>query len=110
MCGIGCVLEDSSTAAKQAAEELVACIRPRGPDHSACVVREDGALALCAAVLHMRGERMALQPAEDAAGNFLLWNGEVRGLSAMLLSHGAGFVRNMQRRWSTSQITSVVPA
>lgn len=31
-----------------------------------------------AAVLHLRGEQMCAQPAGDADGNVLLWNGEVR--------------------------------
>lgn len=35
-------------------------------------------LHLIAAVLHLRGESLCAQPAEDACGNVLLWNGEVR--------------------------------
>ena len=35
-------------------------------------------LHLIAAVLHLRGEQLCAQPAEDAHGNILLWNGEVR--------------------------------
>lgn len=31
-----------------------------------------------AAVLHLRGDVMCAQPAEDENGNVLLWNGEVR--------------------------------
>ncbi|CAN0376837.1 unnamed protein product [Scytosiphon promiscuus] len=31
-----------------------------------------------AAVLHLRGEHLCPQPAEDAGGNILLWNGEVQ--------------------------------
>ena len=34
-------------------------------------------LHLIAAVLHLRGEKLCAQPAEDAHGNVLLWNGEV---------------------------------
>lgn len=34
-------------------------------------------LHLLAAVLHLRGDRLCAQPAEDAHGNVLLWNGEV---------------------------------
>lgn len=30
-----------------------------------------------AAVLHLRGEQLCAQPAGDAHGNVLLWNGEV---------------------------------
>lgn len=39
---------------------------------------------LIAAVLHLRGEKLCAQPAEDAHGNILLWNGEVCGVASFV--------------------------
>lgn len=36
---------------------------------------------MCSAVLHLRGEQMAVQPAVDASDNVLCWNGEVFGMA-----------------------------
>ncbi|OQR88312.1 asparagine synthetase domain-containing protein [Achlya hypogyna] len=85
MCGIAAVAGPTATAEAPAVrsmrEALVAAINRRGPDHCASVRPScgDTFVELSAAVLHLRGGTMAQQPAMDASGNVLLWNGEVFG-------------------------------
>lgn len=85
MCGVGLFLHrvtaatagQESTAAVASLEEAIA---PRGPDQQGNMVLALGnewSLVLLASVLHMRGPCICSQPAQDASGNVLLWNGEV---------------------------------
>lgn len=92
MCGIALVLEalqqhqaPSSSFGAAFEQEIARQLARRGPDHSAQVPLLDGAEApdarwscvAFAAVLHLRGDRLAPQPAVDPRGNALCWNGEV---------------------------------
>jgi len=52
-------------------------LQRRGPDQQADLVVGAGRIHLGASVLHMRGGSLEPQPLRDAAGNVLLWNGEV---------------------------------
>lgn len=68
--------------ARALAPEIARRLRQRGPDHQAerhLATASGWALALHAAVLHLRGPRLVAQPVEDRAGNVLCWNGEVFG-------------------------------
>ncbi len=82
MCGIALLLHHPTVAAtaQQWTGALEAAIAPRGPDqqgHMTLALDHDWKLILLASVLHMRGLQLCPQPAQDEAGNVLLWNGEV---------------------------------
>ena len=82
MCGIALLLQQHRTTAatEWTVGALEAAIAPRGPDQQGRVtlaLDHDWSLVLLASVLHMRGPRLCPQPAQDEAGNVLLWNGEV---------------------------------
>jgi asparagine synthetase B (glutamine-hydrolysing) len=54
----------------------------RGPDKSKDVkidIAEHLSAVITGHVLHLRGDEMAVQPAQDSQGNLLLWNGEIFG-------------------------------
>eukprot|EP00004_Rigifila_ramosa_P016381 TRINITY_DN3886_c0_g1_i1.p1 TRINITY_DN3886_c0_g1~~TRINITY_DN3886_c0_g1_i1.p1 ORF type:complete len:677 (-),score=108.94 TRINITY_DN3886_c0_g1_i1:91-2121(-) len=74
-CGILCFVGDPNPEL-EAALELV---QRRGPDASnrLLIPTPAGPLHLCAATLFLRGDVPTPQPLQDAAGNVLLWNGEI---------------------------------
>ncbi|CAN0513855.1 unnamed protein product [Ectocarpus sp. 12 AP-2014] len=79
MCGIGFLL-GAGPPEQSELESYIGALRRRGPDANkqTTIDLEAGwTLHLMAAVLHLRGEELCAQPAEDAHGNVLLWNGEV---------------------------------
>ncbi|CAM9789093.1 unnamed protein product [Scytosiphon promiscuus] len=79
MCGIGFIL-GVCPAGQSDLERCIGALRRRGPDAGKQTVvdlEEGRTLHLMAAVLHLRGEHLCPQPAEDVDGNVLLWNGEV---------------------------------
>ncbi|CBJ28319.1 conserved unknown protein [Ectocarpus siliculosus] len=79
MCGIGFLL-GAGPPEQSELESYIGALRRRGPDadKQTTIDLEGGwTLHLMAAVLHLRGEELCAQPAEDAHGNVLLWNGEV---------------------------------
>ena len=82
-----------------AVRELVPVIARRGPDGQLSC--EDpawrGRLWMHAAVLHLRGEVMCGQPARDAAGNALCWNGQVFGGSVPVASSESDTARVLAR-------------
>ena len=85
MCGIGCVLVDSSIPASDSSirSDVVACldisdiIKSRGPNSSSSITSADKSLWFTASVLHIQGCTPTDQPYTDDNGNVLLWNGEV---------------------------------
>ncbi|CAN0330863.1 unnamed protein product [Ectocarpus sp. 12 AP-2014] len=80
MCGIGFLL-GAGPPEQSELESYIGALRRRGPDadKQTTIDLEGGwTLHLMAAVLHLRGEELCGQPAEDAHGNVLLWNGEAR--------------------------------
>lgn len=79
MCGIFCQLAPPSAGAEPH-RRLRDNLRRRGPDSGRdAAFAGAGYRCVCSAhVLHMRGA-LTLQPLRDAAGNALLWNGEVFG-------------------------------
>ncbi|CAM9967587.1 unnamed protein product, partial [Ectocarpus sp. 8 AP-2014] len=80
MCGIGFLL-GAGPPEQCELESYIGALRRRGPDadKQTTIDLEGGwTLHLMAAVLHLRGEELCAQPAEDAHGNVLLWNGEAR--------------------------------
>ncbi len=91
MCGIRAVaMPGRSAGVLHRLEQPAEPLRRRGPDHQSDALvggrgyahaADDGyaAVALSAAVLHMRGESLTPQPHRDAHGNALLFNGEVFG-------------------------------
>lgn len=88
MCGIAALLGCSACGGGDggniaaAAARLLPALRRRGPDGVATRTVEcgDGVEAtLLAAVLQLRGEEGAAQPAVSPAGDVLVWNGEVFG-------------------------------
>eukprot|EP00903_Cladosiphon_okamuranus_P015321 g14154.t1 len=79
MCGIGFLLE-ACPADQSELGNYISALRRRGPDadkQTDIKLQGGRRLHLIAAVLHLRGDRLCAQPAEDAHGNVLLWNGEV---------------------------------
>ena len=87
MCGIGVVLYHSRTAEAAGSATTgipVHALQRRGPDAQGELVvgrlEVSGyALRLSAAVLPLRGRACQPQPLQSAAGDVLLWNGEVFG-------------------------------
>mmetsp|Transcript_16726 Transcript_16726/g.54282 ORF Transcript_16726/g.54282 Transcript_16726/m.54282 type:complete len:273 (+) Transcript_16726:86-904(+) len=87
MCGIGVVLYHSRTAEAAGSATTgipVHALQRRGPDAQGELVvgrlEVSGyELRLTAAVLHLRGRACQPQPLQSAAGDVLLWNGEVFG-------------------------------
>ncbi|XP_032423823.1 asparagine synthetase domain-containing protein 1 [Xiphophorus hellerii] len=81
MCGIFCLLSRSA-APEEWDQAVLEALQRRGPDSSRDVSvagTDSGYRCLFSAhVLHMRGLHTP-QPLRDAAGNILLWNGEVFG-------------------------------
>ena len=75
MCGIAWA-RSSSALGPAGEKELCELLRRRGPDFQRIV--DAGELGVFyAAVLHLRGAEPCAQPAEDAEGNILCFNGEV---------------------------------
>ncbi|NWH21826.1 ASND1 protein, partial [Grus americana] len=82
MCGICCIV----TLCSQHAicdffnEDILCCLRRRGPDSSQQLIKTDSDLSykclFSGHVLHLRGP-MTPQPLEDANNNIFLWNGEI---------------------------------
>jgi asparagine synthetase B (glutamine-hydrolysing) len=94
MCGIAVTItsggatttKDQASLAQDAlTTQTLAALYNRGPDVAGHVDVDvgdggDTSLKLYATVLHMRGGAQATpQPLQDAAGNVLVWNGEVFG-------------------------------
>ncbi|XP_014858634.1 PREDICTED: asparagine synthetase domain-containing protein 1 [Poecilia mexicana] len=81
MCGIFCLLSRSA-APEERDQVVLEPLQRRGPDSSRdlSVTGTDSSYRclLSAHVLHMRG-LLTPQPLQDAAGNVLLWNGEIFG-------------------------------
>jgi asparagine synthetase B (glutamine-hydrolysing) len=85
MCGIGCIIAADGPAGICSCpcgidkEACLLALQRRGPDRtdSVDVSLPCSSLLLMSSVLHLRGTEMCAQPAQDAAGNVLLWNGEV---------------------------------
>ncbi|XP_043986672.1 asparagine synthetase domain-containing protein 1 [Gambusia affinis] len=79
MCGIFCLLSRSA-APEEWDQAVLEALQRRGPDSSRDVSvtgTDSGYRCLFSAhVLHMRG-LLTPQPWRDAAGNILLWNGEI---------------------------------
>ncbi|XP_052280392.1 asparagine synthetase domain-containing protein 1-like isoform X2 [Dreissena polymorpha] len=78
MCGICCVFSSVDGSDQHTHEQ--SRLAHRGPDRShqcslnlACGLKA----TFIGHVLHLRGNCLATQPAEDAYGNLLLWNGEI---------------------------------
>lgn len=90
MCGIAAILESRQFSRFGAAfeAELAHELRRRGPDFSAHTAlpfpsaEAAASLRVFAAVLHLRGDMLTPQPAVDALGNVLCWNGESFGAGA----------------------------
>ncbi|TYZ65882.1 hypothetical protein PybrP1_002994 [[Pythium] brassicae (nom. inval.)] len=89
MCGIAVVLESLQLPrfGSTFEAELVRQLSRRGPDFSAQLPLAFPSTAafssrVFAAVLHLRGDQLAPQPAVDALGNVLCWNGEAFGAAA----------------------------
>jgi asparagine synthetase B (glutamine-hydrolysing) len=81
MCGIGVVIEASTTATSATTAsthqlQLEQVLRRRGPDQvaSACLHPN---VTMVGAVLHLRGTDITPQPIIDESGNHLVWNGEI---------------------------------
>ena len=79
MCGIALVAAGTENLAVDALiDRLRSLLARRGPD--ACHVRkQESAITAIAGLLHLRGTAPGVQPACDAEGNVLLWNGQVFG-------------------------------
>lgn len=62
-------------------QQIIQLIARRGPDYhgqqDVCISGTKKVLNFHGCVLHIRGEELAHQPAFDAYGNALLWNGEI---------------------------------
>jgi asparagine synthetase B (glutamine-hydrolysing) len=92
MCGIGCIIAADGPAGKCSCpcgidkEACLLSLQRRGPDRtdSTNIALPCGSLFLMSSVLHLRGTVMCAQPAQDAAGNVLLWNGEVLTFYSLL--------------------------
>ncbi|NXH22531.1 ASND1 protein, partial [Bucco capensis] len=82
MCGICCVLTLGSQRASSdfLDEDLLCCLRRRGPDSSQQLIKTASDLSyeclFSGHVLHLRG-LVTPQPLEDANNNVFLWNGEI---------------------------------
>ncbi|KAL4236960.1 Asparagine synthetase domain-containing protein 1 [Mactra antiquata] len=84
MCGICCIFYDERTRSKINADDVCCNSRlgNRGPDgNHVKSVSLPGKLSatFIGHVLHLRGDNMAIQPAQDCQGNILLWNAEIFG-------------------------------
>ena len=79
MCGIALVAAGAeSPAVDTLIDRLRSLLARRGPD--ACHIRKQAsAITAIAGLLHLRGTSPGVQPACDAEGNVLLWNGQVFG-------------------------------
>uniref|UniRef100_A0A8B9PDW2 Asparagine synthetase domain-containing protein 1 n=1 Tax=Apteryx owenii TaxID=8824 RepID=A0A8B9PDW2_APTOW len=82
MCGICCVvtLSNQHTIHDFFNEDVLSCLRRRGPDSSQQLIKTVSDLSyeclFSGHVLHLRG-LMTPQPLEDANNNVFLWNGEI---------------------------------
>ncbi|RDD46244.1 Asparagine synthetase domain-containing protein 1 [Trichoplax sp. H2] len=84
MCGICFWLQFShATEFKPYYEKALQLIARRGSDyqgfHDIRVNGTSKTMNFHGCVLHLRGEKLGCQPAIDANGNVLLWNGEIFG-------------------------------
>lgn len=82
MCGIGLHLLNSDCSQ----DDITSMLKRRGPTVQ-CSTSYMNCISMIGCVLHIQGDKVACQPAEDNNGNILLWNGEVfGGLSASTVS------------------------
>ena len=62
-------------------QQIIEFVARRGPDYHGqqvvCINDTKKILNFHGCVLHLRGEKLAQQPAFDSYGNALLWNGEI---------------------------------
>ncbi|XP_060576699.1 asparagine synthetase domain-containing protein 1-like [Ruditapes philippinarum] len=84
MCGICLLLFEKENSEKFNLDDILKKSRlcNRGPDKSKDVkidIAEHLSAVFTGHVLHLRGDEMAVQPAQDSQGNLLLWNGEIFG-------------------------------